>query len=181
MNNRRIAQVGVPVAAIAIVATGLLLLSSRSQPQQRPPQIEAKFLGLTNDASGVQFGRFSVKNADARKVHVSLPGFVDLGRRGGGWFYTNALFSPGITRETWIEAPTNRRNWRAVFLCRFPESWPHQFRNWAIQHGWPGTFVVSSTEHIYSDWATNEKFWTDPAAFLTNSTPASELDLKTAR
>jgi hypothetical protein len=171
MRKQRLWRIGLSAAMILFVVLGVFLTLSRQQPRWRSPEILARFLGLTNDASGKKFARFLVKNTDDRAIEISLPGFVDLGMRGGGYFgFTNTMFRPGDTRETWIEAPTNRWNWRAEFICSHPLPWNWKIRNWAVQRGFPGAPIAQTGKSLYSDWVLDPVVWAGPSTLITNGT-----------
>jgi len=85
------------------------------------PTISVRFLGITNDAAGSKLARFELHNTGKESWDVSLPGFVDLGMRGGGYFgFTNATIQAGVSVETSIPVPKDHNRWRAEFLCKPP-------------------------------------------------------------
>lgn len=114
------------VACTAPICFGCSKSPSQSAGQQIPMRetsLDVRFLGVTNDAAGASLARFELRNIGSKPVDVSLPGFVDIGWRGGGYFsFSNAIVQTGAAVETWVPAPTNRVHWRAEFLCATPGS-----------------------------------------------------------
>ena len=117
------------MALIAVLGIGCLKGLGQSTNQQAhgevkqlwEPTIRVQFLGMTNDVAGVKLARFELHNFGKEPWDVSLPGFVDLGMRGGGYFgCTNATLQSGASVETSIPVPTDRDRWRAEFLCNPP-------------------------------------------------------------
>ena len=95
--------------------------SIKVKPVWNPP-IRVQFLSLTNDASGAKLASFELHNMGKEAWNVSLPGFVDLGRRGGGYFgFTNCTLKAGASVKTRIPVPQDRNRWRAEFLCSPPK------------------------------------------------------------
>jgi len=99
--------------------------ASTNQPAQAEvkqlwkPPIRVRFLGMTNDSAGSKLARFELHNTGKESWDVSLPGFVDLGMRSGGYFgYTNATVQAGASVETSIPAPKDRNRWRVEFLWK---------------------------------------------------------------
>ena len=117
------------IGAVLTVVFSFICLSSLGQstnqsikvkPVWNPP-IRVQLLSPTNDASGAKLARFELHNMGKEDWNVSLPGFVDLGVRGGGYFgFTNFTLKAGASAKTSIAVPQDRNRWRAEFLCRPP-------------------------------------------------------------
>ena len=141
------------VAVLLIVATSSLVVKSGPKRHPKKPEIGVRFLGLTNDAAGKTLARFQLRNLGSMPTEVSLPGFIDLGMTGGGYFgFTNATLRPGATLETCIAPPATRDHWRAEFLCSIRLSLMYQSKNLAASHGLPVIRVVPTVISVYSGW-----------------------------
>jgi hypothetical protein len=139
------------IVMLVAVATGLFIGLGR-KPEWTKPEIAVRFLGLTNDAAGTKMARFELRNVGSVRTDVSIPGFIDLGIRGGGYFgFTNATLRPGASVETSVTAPPTRDSWRAEFLCSIPLNWWQRFKNFAAGHGLPVIPVGQDATSIYSE------------------------------
>src|SRR4051794_30870135 len=68
------------------------------------PAIDVRFLGMTNDPVGAKVATFELHNVGSGPTAVSIPGFIDLGMRGGGYFgFTNATLQPGASLQTSVK------------------------------------------------------------------------------
>ena len=116
------------IAVLGIVCLKSLGQSTNQQAEAEvkqlwEPTIRVQFLGMTNDAAGVKLARFELHNTGKEARDVSLPGFVDIGSRSGGyWGFTNTTIQAGTSVQTSIYAPQDRHPWRAEFLCKPPTS-----------------------------------------------------------
>ena len=117
------------MALIAVLGIGCLKSLGQSTNQQAhgelkqvwEPTIRVQFLSMTNDAAGAKLARFELHNFGKEQWKVYLPGFVDIGMRGGGYVTkTNAVLQAGASVKTSIPAPKDGNRWRAEFLCNPP-------------------------------------------------------------
>jgi hypothetical protein len=116
--------------SVIAVAAGTQTTTPRSYPpfwaQGQPQRLQetailGRLLGMTNDTAGTKVARFELHNIGSKPMGVSLPGFVDVGSRSGGYFgSTNATLQPGGSVETSVPVPIERNRWRAEFLCTPP-------------------------------------------------------------
>jgi hypothetical protein len=130
------------------------LQQAQGQPQPvQQPDLRVQFLSMTNDTAGTKPARFNLRNIGTEQLYVSLPGFVDVGFRGGGYFgFTNVTIQPGASMETSVEAPTTRSRWRAEFLCSIPSNSMQKFRNVQTNHGLPVDRVAQPATSVYSEY-----------------------------
>ena len=127
-------------------------LRSNSTTQWNKPAIDVRFLGMTNDAAGTKLARFELRNIGSVPTAVSIPGFIDLGMRGGGYFgFTNATLQPGASLQTSVKAPMTRDTWRAEFLCSIPLNMIQKSRIFAAEHKLPVTRVGQVATSVYSE------------------------------
>ena len=86
-------------------------------------------------------------------IDVSIPGFIDIGMRCGGYFgFTNVTLQPGASLETSVEAPMTQDRWRAEFLCSIPLNLMQKFKNTAAEHGLPVVRVGQVATSVYSEY-----------------------------
>lgn len=105
------------MALIAVLLAGCLRDPGGPQPIYTPA-IQVRFLGLTNGADGAKLAGFELRNVGKKPMDVSVPGFVDIGWRSGGYSgFTNKTLQPGASLQTSIPAPKDRARWRAEFIC----------------------------------------------------------------
>ena len=158
MKRPRIIMVVVVIAAATTLVVRLAhkptgSLRSHSTTQWNKPAIDVRFLGMTNDAAGTKLARFELRNIGSVSTAVSIPGFIDLGMRGGGYFgSTNATLQPGASLQTSVKAPMTRDPWRAEFLCSIPLNLIQKSKNFAAEHKLPVARVGQVATSVYSEW-----------------------------
>ena len=141
------------VIVLLITAAASLVVKLRQKPQWRRPEIGLRFLSMTNDASGTKLAKFELRNIGSVAIDVSIPGFIDIGMRGGGYFgFTNVTLQPGASLETSVEAPMTQDRWRAEFLCSIPLNLMQKFKNTAAKHGLPVVPVGQVGTSVYSEY-----------------------------
>jgi hypothetical protein len=144
---------GVIVIVLLVAAAAGLVVELRQKPQWRTPEIGVRFLGMTNDAAGTQIATFQLCNIGSVPLDVSIPGFIDKGIMGGGYFgFTNVTFQPGTSLETSVQTPMTRDRWRAEFLCSIPLNLMQKFKNIAAKHGIPVVPVGQVAIPVYSEY-----------------------------
>jgi hypothetical protein len=145
----------VVVITMLLVTAGAisLVLTLLQKPQLREPEIGVRFLSVTNNAAGTNLASFELRNIGTVPTLVSVPGFIDIGMRGGGYFgFTNVTLQPGALVETSIEEPLTSNRWRAEFLCSIPLNSVQKFRNILAERGLPVVPVGQIAISVYSEY-----------------------------
>ena len=101
-------KVVIVIVLFVVAAAGLIVSLRPKAPWEL--EIDVRFLGMTDDAAGTSRARSELRNIGSVPTDVSMPGFIDIGLRGGGCFgFTNVTLQPGATAETSVEI---RLQWR---------------------------------------------------------------------
>jgi hypothetical protein len=141
------------IGIVLLLAAGTFVVVQLRQKPQRKPEIAVRFLSMTNNSSGAVVARFELRNNGSVPTDVTVPGFIDMGMRGGGYFgFSNVTLQPRATLETRVEAPLTSNQWRAEFLCSIPLNLMQKFKNTLAGHGFPVMLVVPDVTHVYSEY-----------------------------
>ena len=127
---------------------------AQGQPQPiQQPALRVQFLSMTNDRTGTKLARFKLCNNGTEPLEVSVPGFVDVGFRDGGYFgFTNVTIQPGASMETSVEAPSSHSRWRAEFLCSIPLDPMQKSKSVQANHGLPAVRAGQVATSVYSEY-----------------------------
>jgi hypothetical protein len=86
------------VMVLLVTAAASLAVEVRRRPRWRKPEIGVRFLSITSNPAGTKVATFELRNIGGVASGVSIPGFIDIGMRGGGYFgSTNVTLQPGAS------------------------------------------------------------------------------------
>jgi|ERR1035441_5154893 hypothetical protein len=143
----------VVIVILLLIAAAASLVFMPPKPQWRKPEIGVRFLSMTNDAGGSELARFELRNMGSLPTDVSIPGFIDVRMRGGGYFgFRNVTLQPGASLETSVAVPMTQDRWRAEFLCSIPLKLKQRLRNIAAEHGLPVARMGKVAISVYSEY-----------------------------
>jgi hypothetical protein len=145
------------IAGLFAIVIGIAVWTTS---QSKKPPASVKFLGYTNDATGIRLAIFVISNCNSFVVRRQAGYWIELATPTGAtnraslWFSSSHDLRAGAFETVEVPVPTNQQSWRVLLpirtdLGRVTETM-HELS--FMIFGFRDTFLYRKAYELRSDW-----------------------------